>query len=248
VDEARYRRQIDMMEIGFEGQQKLQDARILVIGAGGLGSPCLLYLAAAGVGHLGVADDDCVDTSNLQRQVLHRTEDVGIEKTGSAAAAIRRLNPEVRVSCYPERLNQNSAGRILPGWDFVVDATDNFASKFLISDLCVSAGIAYSHAGIDRFFGQCMTVIPGQTACYRCVFDAPPCEDAAATPVGPLGALPGIIGSIQATEAMKYILEIGELLTNRVLTCETLTMRFRCVPVARRADCRACAALPATTG
>ncbi|HSW48714.1 MAG TPA: HesA/MoeB/ThiF family protein [Bryobacteraceae bacterium] len=237
----RYARHLTLPEIGAAGQERLLASRVLVIGAGGLGSPAAFYLAAAGVGTLGILDHDRVEPSNLQRQILHRTADVGRAKTDSAVEKIAALNPEVTVRTVSQRLEESNAVELVSPWDFAIDATDNFAAKFLIADACHAAARPYSHAGIARFFGQTMTVIPGETACYRCVFDqAPPPDERDANPAGPLGAVPAVIGSIQATEAIKRILGIGRLLTNRLLTYDALGMRFREVPAPRNPDCRLC--------
>ncbi len=235
----RYQRQIRMEEIGEEGQKLLSGSSVLVIGAGGLGSPCLQYLASVGIGKVGIVDDDIVEESNLQRQVLYSMENLGLPKTESAVSALSRLNPGIEYKTYQERFSAENSRFILHGWDFVVDATDNFDSKFLISDRCVDAGIPFSHAGIDRFRGQAITVMPGMTACYRCVFANPP-DYSSPPPAGPVGALAGIIGSIQAMEAIKVILGIGEPLVNRMLTFDSLTMSFRTVSVSRRKNCPAC--------
>ncbi|MFB3777743.1 MAG: ThiF family adenylyltransferase [Bryobacteraceae bacterium] len=237
----RYARHLTLPEIGEAGQERLLASRVLVIGAGGLGSPAAFYLAAAGVGTLGILDHDRVEPSNLQRQILHRTADIGRSKTDSAAEKIAALNPEITVKAAARRLEESDAAELVAPWDFVIDATDNFAAKFLIADACHAARRPYSHAGIARFFGQTLTVIPGETACYRCVFDqAPPPDERDANPAGPLGAVPGVIGSIQATEAVKYLLRTGSLLTNRLLTYDALSMRFREVPAPRNPACRLC--------
>jgi molybdopterin-synthase adenylyltransferase len=238
---SRYARQLSLPEIGEAGQERLLAGRVMVIGAGGLGSPAALYLAAAGVGSIGIADDDRVEMSNLQRQILHSTDRIGRHKTASADETLQALNPDVKVEPFPVRVTQANAARLLQSWDFVIDATDSFDSKFLIADTCHAAGRPYSHAGITRYFGQTMTVLPGTTACYRCVFaEAPPLTDADVRPAGPLGAVPGVIGSIQAIEAIKFLLGLGELLTGRLLTFDALRMRFREVAVARDAACPLC--------
>ena len=237
----RYARHLTLPEIGADGQEKLAASRVLLVGAGGLGSAAGFYLAAAGVGTLGILDNDMVTLSNLQRQILHRTADVGRAKVDSAAERLHALNPELHVVPLRVRLAQDNAGAILRDYDFVIDATDNFASKFLIADACHALGRPYSHGGITRFLGQTMTVLPGRTACYRCVFGQPPPEVAGARPAGPLGTVPGIIGCVQATEAVKFLLRIGELLTDRMLTCDALRMVVRCVPVRRNPACPLCA-------
>jgi molybdopterin/thiamine biosynthesis adenylyltransferase len=235
----RYARHLALPEVGEAGQEKLLGSKVLVIGAGGLGSPAAFYLAAAGIGTIGLMDGDTVDLSNLQRQILHTTASVGTNKTESARDRIAALDPAITVECHPFRLSSDNAPEILAGYDFVIDATDNFDSKFLIARACHEASKPWSHGGIGNFHGQTMTIIPGQTACYNCVFH----EDGApknAIPQGPIGALPGIIGSIQAIEVIKYLLGIGTLLTDALLTFDALTMNFRKVTVRRDAGCGVC--------
>lgn len=238
-DGERYARHLSLPEIGAAGQEKLGHSRVLIIGAGGLGSPAAYYLAAAGVGTLGLMDCDIVEPSNLQRQILHFTSDIGRPKTESAVEKLKALNPEIKLRIYQKRLTQKNATEILSGFDFIIDATDNFESKVLIANACHATKKPYSHAGILRFFGQTMTVIPGRTACYRCVFESPPKNPK--IPQGPLGAVPGVIGAIQAIEAIKYLVNIGDLLVNRLLTFDALKMKFREVPVKRNPHCRLCA-------
>jgi molybdopterin/thiamine biosynthesis adenylyltransferase len=239
-ERRRYTRQLSLPEIGARGQERLRAARVLVVGAGGLGSPAALYLAAAGVGELHIADGDRVEISNLQRQLLHATPDLGRPKVESAAEALRALNPHVAVVKHGVRIDRDNAAGLVEPVDFVVDATDNFAAKFLVADACHAAGRAYSHGGIDRSFGQTMTVVPGRSACYRCVFERPPAESPGPH-AGPVGVLPGVIGTIQATEALKYLLGWGELLTDRLLSYDPRTMTFRCVALRRRPTCALCA-------
>jgi molybdopterin/thiamine biosynthesis adenylyltransferase len=238
----RYLRHLALPEIGESGQERLLAARVLVVGMGGLGSSAAFYLAAAGIGTLGILDDDRVEPSNLQRQILYSTTDVGRLKTDSAALRLKALNPDIAVEASALRLDESNALELLSRWDFVVDATDNFDSKFLIAAACDAVSRPYSHAGITRFLGQTLTVIPGTTACYRCIFVEPPepCEDDG-KPAGPLGAIPGVIGAIQAAEALKYVLRIGSLLTNRLLIYDSLGGRFREVAVSRSPSCPLCA-------
>lgn len=239
----RYSRQIALPEIGIEGQEKLLAGRVLVVGTGGLGSPACLYMAAAGVGTIGIMDGDNVDLSNLQRQIIHRTEDIGTAKSESARQKINFLNPEVEVVTYNERLTTGNALSILKDYDFVTDCTDNFASKFLIADACHFAGVPYSHAGILRFSGQTMTVAPGRTACYRCIFrEQPPVE--AALPQGPIGAVAGVIGVLQANEAIKFLTGTGEPLYNKLLVFDALESAFRTVELARSSSCPLCGNAP----
>lgn len=236
----RYARHLSLPEIGEAGQERLRAGRVLVIGAGGLGSPAAFYLAAAGVGTLGLADGDRVELSNLQRQILHTTAALGQRKVESASVTLRALNPDLVVHAHPERLTAQNAAALLAPYDFVIDATDNFASKFLIADVCHHAGKANSHGGIREFIGQTMTVHPGRTACYRCVFEAPPEDAPGSGPRGPLGVVPGVIGTIQATEAIKHLLGIGAPLTNNLLVFDALAMTFRRIAVKRHPGCRLC--------
>lgn len=246
----RYSRHIILKEVGVEGQLALNRARVLVIGAGGLGSPVSLYLAAAGVGTIGIIDNDVVDLSNLQRQILHATPDVGRLKVESAAQSLRAMNPDVTVLTYSSRLCADNVMAMVREYDFVVDGTDNFAAKFLVNDACVLAGKPFSHGGVLRFSGQAMTVVPGESACYRCVFRNPPPEDAVSScsQAGILGAIAGILGTIQAAEALKFITGCGRLLTNTLLTFDSLTMDFRKVPLTRQQDCPVCGEHPSITG
>lgn len=242
----RYSRHIILPEVGGKGQMKLLSGRVLIVGAGGLGSPAALYLAAAGVGTIGLADGDVVDLANLQRQVAHATADVGHPKVESAAAKCRAINPDVTVRLHPEHIRADNALGVLKDYDFVIDGTDTFASKFLVADACHFANKPYSHAGVLRFDGQAMTVIPGQTGCYRCLFREPPPPDVvpACSQAGVLGVLAGIMGTIQAAEAVKYILGIGQLLTNRLLVFNALKMTFREVAFNRNAACQLCGSNP----
>ncbi|MBO4312213.1 MAG: HesA/MoeB/ThiF family protein [Desulfovibrionaceae bacterium] len=243
----RYSRQIILKEIGAKGQKRLLTSRVLIIGAGGLGSPAAMYLAAAGVGTIGIADDDVVDLSNLQRQIIHATQDVGRAKVDSARERILAINPEVQVETWPGRVSSGNILDMISGYDFILDGTDNFPSKFLINDACVMAGKAFSHAGIIRFQGQLMTVVPGKSPCYRCIFRDIPPQDAVPScrEAGVIGSMAGVIGSLQAMEAVKYLCGIGELLTGCLLTCDALEMNFRKVELpARGKGCAVCADEP----
>lgn len=244
----RYSRNILLAEVGAEGQERLRGARVLVVGAGGLGSPVALYLAAAGVGTIGLVDFDVVDTSNLQRQVLHSSPDVGRPKVDSAAEKLRALNPNVRVVAHRERFCAANAEALVGGYDFIVDAVDNYAAKFLINDACVLAGRPFSHGGVLRFEGDAMTYVPGH-ACYRCVFNAPPPPGVVPTcaEAGVLGSVAGVLGTIQATETLKYFLGVGELLTDKVLSLDARTMDFRKVNVGRDDRCPICGSKPTIT-
>ena len=245
----RYNRHLILEPVGAAGQEKLLASKVLIVGLGGLGSPAALYLAAAGVGTLGLLDGDDVEASNLQRQIIHHTSDVARRKTVSAREKIQAVNPDVVVRTHDEWARADNLGQIVSGYDFVIDAVDNFAGKFLINDACYFAQVPFVHGGILEFDGQLMTVIPGQSACYRCVFPAPPATDSASChgPAGVFGVLPGVIGALQATEAIKYLLGIGDLLTDTLLTYQALTMRFRKVPVGRQSDCGLCGPHPQIT-
>ncbi len=245
----RYSRHIILPEVGGKGQAKLLAGKVLIVGAGGLGSPAALYLAAAGVGTIGLIDADAVDLSNLQRQIVHATPDLGRPKVASATDKMRAINPDVTVHAYRERLVAANAPTILKDYAFVIDGTDNFASKFLVADACHFMQKPYSHAGILRFDGQTLTVIPGKTACYRCVFGTPPPAGAvpSCSQAGVLGVVAGVLGCIQATEAIKFLLSIGELLTNRLLVYNALSMKFRDVPLRRNRQCPLCGEHPAIT-
>lgn len=238
----RYSRHIILSEVGGKGQQKLLESKVLLVGAGGLGSPAGLYLAAAGVGTIGIIDGDVVDLSNLQRQIAHATPDLDRPKTESAAAKFKAINPNVTIRTYQELLTAANALNIINDYDFIIDGTDNFPAKFLVADACHFAEKPYSHAGILRFQGQAVTVLPKQSTCYRCVFNTPPPVGAvpSCSQAGVLGVLAGVIGTVQATEAIKYLLGIGELLTDRLLTYDALKMSFRSVPLRRNKACPLC--------
>jgi len=240
-EQERYSRQILLREIGVDGQEKLKRARVLVIGAGGLGSPAAMYLAAAGVGTLGICDGDAVDRSNLQRQILHGTGRLGQKKTLSAQSILADINPDIQIvvhDCYvgPENIRQ-----VIENYDFVLDCTDSFAAKFLINDACVSASKPFCHAGVLQFHGQLMTWLPGRgLPCYRCVFrEIPPPTPAAEK--GVLGAAVGVIGCLQAMEAVKYATGAGQLLTGVLLTFDALQGDFRQIALPKAApDCPVC--------
>ncbi len=245
----RYMRHLILTEVGFKGQQKLTESKVLVVGAGGLGSPALYYLAAAGIGTIGIAEADIVDESNLQRQIIHFTADMGRLKLQSAKEKINQVNPDVTVCEHPSFLNAANAMEIISQYDFIVDGTDNFAAKFLINDACVLSGKPFSHAGVLRFEGQTMTVVPGISRCYRCLFREPP--PAGAVPscaeAGVLGVVAGTLGTLQATEAVKFILGKGELLTDRLLIYDALSMRFRESRGKRDPACPVCGDHPTVT-
>ena len=228
----RYSRHILLKGVGGKGQRKLLESRVLVVGTGGLGSPIALYLAAAGVGTIGLMDADVVDLSNLQRQVIHHTPDVGRAKVDSAAAKIAEINPDVTVERHNYRITAENAAEVVSGYDFIIEGTDNFPTKFLVNDACILTDKPFNQGGILRFQGQTMTHVPG-SASYRCVYPSPPPAGAVPTcsEAGVLGAVAGMLGTIQATEALKYLLGIGELLVNRVLFFDALTMNQRIVEV-----------------
>lgn len=237
----RYDRNILLNGIGAKGQQKLLNSKVLVVGAGGLGSPIAFYLAAAGVGVLGIMDADDVDYSNLQRQIIHWTGDVNRPKVESAAEKLKKLNPGVEVIGYRERLTEKNYLDKIRGYDAVADGTDSFPTRFLINDACVRYGIAYMYGGVLGFVGQAMTVIPGSTPCLRCIFPSEPDSNApTCREEGVLGTVPGVIGSILATEVIKYSIGLGELLTGRILTYDGLSMQFFNVDVERSPDCPTC--------
>ena len=245
----RYSRHIILQDIGIEGQAKILEGKVLIIGAGGLGSPVALYLAAAGVGTIGIADADRVELSNLQRQVIHFTKDIDRQKVESAAEKMRDINPDIVVKTYHEYIRAANIGQIIAGYDFVIDGTDNFATKFLINDACVMAGKPFSHGGILRFHGQTMTILPGQSACYRCVFPVPPPRGAVPTcsQAGVLGAVAGILGAIQAAECLKYFTKTGDLLANSLLVFDAKTMIFRKVDIRHNKNCSICGDKPTIT-
>jgi len=227
-ERRRYGRQMLLDEIGEDGQRCIAEDRVLVVGAGGLGSPVLMYLAAAGVGTIGVVDGDVVDMSNLHRQIIHSTPNLGKEKVVSAQERMLAINPNIKVECHYELLTEANAKSLVGDYDFVVDATDNFAAKFLINDACVEAGKPFSHGGILRLEGQTFTHIPGSSN-LRDLFGAQPPEGFVpkASQAGVLGSVVGVIGCIQATETLKYLTGKGELLTNQLLRFNAATMDFR---------------------
>jgi molybdopterin/thiamine biosynthesis adenylyltransferase/rhodanese-related sulfurtransferase len=242
---SRYSRHLALPEIGLTGQETLKNARVLVIGAGGLGAPALLYLASGGVGTIGIVDFDRVDLSNLQRQVLYTVDDVGQPKVRVAARRLKALNPHVQVREHEVVLRAENVRDIFEQYDCVIDGTDQFATRYLVNDACVLLRKPLVSAAIHRFEGQAMTYVPGK-GCYRCLFPVAP--SAGAVPncaeAGVLGVLPGVLGAVQATEAMKWILGVGELLTNRLLTYDALTMRVNEFSFTPREDCAVCGANP----
>lgn len=239
---VRYARQIRLPSLGVAGQRALKNSRVLIVGAGGLGSPAAMYLAAAGVGRIGIVDGDRVDASNLHRQLLHRADDVGRPKVESAQATMRALNPHVQVDAVPVRITSQNALDLVAEYDVVVDGTDNFPTRYLLNDACVLVGRPLVYGSVDRFEGQASVFATAEGPCYRCLFPTPPepgtiqnCADA-----GVLGVLPGLVGTIQATEALKLILGLGDSLAGRLLIVDALRTRFQTVIVERDPACPAC--------
>ena len=246
----RYSRHIILKEVGAKGQKKLLNAKVLIIGAGGLGAPAAMYLAAAGVGTIGIVDADEVDLSNLQRQIIHSTADIGKPKVKSAKETMNAMNPDVEVKTYHKFVDSTNIREIIREYDFVIDGTDNFPAKFLINDACVMEKKPFSHAGIIRFKGQLMTYVPGQGPCYRCVFKNPPPKDAVPTckQAGVIGAMGGVIGSLQAMEAIKYIVGVGNLLTGHLLTYDAVNQEFRKIKLpSDTSKCPVCGEHPTIT-
>ncbi|MBS1721698.1 MAG: molybdopterin-synthase adenylyltransferase MoeB [Armatimonadetes bacterium] len=246
----RYSRHLIMPEVGLKGQLKLRDAKVLLIGAGGLGSPAALYLAAAGIGTIGIVDYDVVDFSNLQRQVIHGMSDVGHSKLNSAETSILEVNPGTRVVKHETLLSSENALEVLKGYDVVVDGTDNFPTRYLVNDACVLLGVPYVYGSIFRFEGQATVFGAKDGPCYRCLYPEPPppgmvpsCAEG-----GVLGVLPGVIGLIQSTEAVKLLLSIGEPLIGRLLLYDALAMRFQEVAIKRDPTCPLCGDAPTITG
>jgi molybdopterin/thiamine biosynthesis adenylyltransferase/rhodanese-related sulfurtransferase len=239
---ARYSRHLLLPEVGTTGQQRLLTSRVLLIGAGGLGSPAALYLAAAGVGTLGVVDSDVVDTTNLQRQIVHTTDRIGQGKADSAKQTLNRLNPDVEVIPITSRLTADNVLHIFDGYDLIVDGADNFPTRYLINDASLHTGLPVIHGSVFRFEGQASVFQPYEGPCYRCLFPAPPPAELAPScaEAGVLGVLPGIIGSIQAAEAIKVLLGIGEPLVGRLLFYDALDQEFRSLHIRRDPDCPAC--------
>jgi molybdopterin/thiamine biosynthesis adenylyltransferase/rhodanese-related sulfurtransferase len=243
----RYSRHLRLPEVGLDGQRKLEAARVLLVGAGGLGSPAAFYLAAAGVGTLRLVDDDVVDRSNLQRQILHTDARIGVAKVESAAVALSALNPRTLIEAMAERITSDNVERVLEGIDVVIDGADNFPVRYLLNDACVTLGKPLVYGAVHRFDGQVSVFDAGrrrgEVPCYRCLFPEPPPPDAApnCSEAGVLGVLPGVIGMLQATEAIKLILGIGEPLRGRLLQFDALAMRFRETRLAPDNDCVLCA-------
>lgn len=238
----RYRRHLAIPEVGSDGQRALLGKKVLLLGAGGLGSPAALYLAAAGVGTLGIVDSDVVETNNLQRQVIHRADHAGMLKTESARLAILALNPSVHVAAFPERLGAKNVEQILGGFDVIVDGGDNFPTRYLLNDACLKLGRPLVHGSVYRFEGQVTTFVPGRGPCYRCLYPKPPPAELAPScaEAGVLGVLPGVVGLLQATEALKLCLGTGEPLIGRLLVFDALGTRFRELRFGVDPGCPAC--------
>ncbi|MFP4633265.1 MAG: SAMP-activating enzyme E1 [Halobacteriales archaeon] len=238
----RYSRHIILDEVGPDGQQALLDSRVLCIGAGGLGSPIIQYLAAAGVGTLGIVDDDVVERSNLQRQVIHGDDDVGKKKVDSAAEFVEHMNPDVEVETHDVRLAPTNVDDLIEGYDFVVDGTDNFATRYLVNDACTLAEKPFSHGAIFKFEGQVTTFTDPDGPCYRCMFPEAPPEGMVpnCAAAGVIGVLPGVVGVIQATEVVKHVLDVGETLDGRMVFYDSLDMSFDEVEIRKDPDCPVC--------
>jgi adenylyltransferase/sulfurtransferase len=241
--EIRYHKNILLPGIGIEGQSKLLQSAVLLVGAGGLGSASAYYLAATGIGRLGVVDADTVDLSNLQRQILYRTSDIGQLKVESARNSLVALNPDVKVEIVPERLTDNNAASLIAQYDLIVDCTDNFATRFLLNETCVHLQKPFIHGGVSVFAGQVTTIVPGVGPCLRCIFPRDLESELPTHEEGILGAVPGVIGAIQAAEAVKFLLGFGDLLIGRLLTYDALSMTFREIPLQRSPYCPSCSNL-----
>jgi len=245
----RYSRHFLLPEVGEEGQAKLLDAKVLLIGAGGLGSPTAFYLAAAGVGTIGIVDHDTVDLSNLQRQILHTAERVGMPKVESARETLQALNPDVHVIGYQERLSSDNVMRLFADYDVIVDGCDNFPTRYLVNDACVMLGKPNVHGSIFQFEGQAAVFYPGKGPCYRCLFPEPPPPGAAPScaEAGVLGVLPGLVGCVQALETIKLILGVGKPLIGRMVYFDTLSMELRIHKLRKDPDCPVCGTHPTVT-
>lgn len=245
----RYSRHIILPEVGGEGQKKIMQGKVLVLGAGGLGSPVALYLAAAGVGTLGLVDDDKVDVTNLQRQVLHFTDDIDRPKTKSAGEKLAKLNPEIKINEYQTKITSENINDIIKDYDIIVDGTDNFPTRFLVNDACYFAKKPLVHGAILRFDGQIMTIVPDEGPCYRCIYREPPpagivpnCSQA-----GVIGSVAGIVGTIQANEALKILLGVGKTLVGRLLIIDALDTNFRQINTKKDPRCPLCGENPTIT-
>lgn len=241
-EKERYTRHLIIDEIGEEGQLRIKQASVLVVGTGGLGSPASYYLAAAGIGKLGIVDSDTVSLSNLNRQILHRTSDMERPKVVSAYEKLSDLNPNVEIIKYNIRVKKDNIAELIKDYDVVVDGTDNFVTRFVINDACVEARKPYVFGAIKKFMGQVTLILPGQGPCFRCLFPEAPVEDinTGKKPIGVFSPVPGVIGALEATEALKYILGVGENLVGRLLLYDALNMEFREIIVEPNPDCPVC--------
>ena len=237
-ERLRYRRQLIMPEIGEKGQLKLKQARVLVVGAGGLGSPVLYYLTAMGAGTLGIVDSDNVELSNLQRQILHNTERIGINKAHSARETLEKLNPLTRLIEYPFRITEKNSNSLIVDYDIIVTALDNLSSRYLVNEACVALKKPLVEAGVSGWEGLATTIIPGKSPCYRCIFPSVPNENKGE--IGLVGCLPGVLGTIQAMEVIKLILGLGNTLVNRLLVFDGLELTFNEFKVERNINCPVC--------
>ncbi len=236
---TRFQRQIMFPEVGLDGQKKLQKAKILIVGSGGLASSAAYYLAAAGIGKIGIADDDQVELSNLNRQILHDTSRIGMPKVDSAQKTLQSLHPALEVETYPRRLaSSEELFGVLTGYDLIVDCTDNYITRFNINEACIRSGKPWIYGAVFGFEGQAMTIIPGKGPCYRCLYPSAPSDVDPVVPV--MGVTPGIIGLIEATEAIKHILGVGTPLLGRMLFVDLLDMTMSEFKISRNADCPAC--------
>jgi len=242
----RYSRHIILPEVGGSGQQKMLEARVLLLGAGGLGSPAAYYLAAAGIGNLGIVDFDRVDLSNLQRQIIHSTERIGMLKTESAKKTIKALNPDVNVTLYNERLDSSNIMNLIEDYDYIVDGSDNFPTRYLVNDACVMRNKTLIHGSIYRFEGQVTVFKPGDGPCYRCLYPEPPppgmvpnCQEG-----GVLGVLAGVIGNLQVVEVLKLVLGIGKTLVGKLLIYDALNTEFRNLRLRKDENCPICSEKP----
>lgn len=248
-EHRRYSRNLLLEEVGWTGQQRFKAGRVMVVGAGGLGSAALFYLAAAGVGHLSIVDGDAVELSNLQRQILHRVEDLNRRKVDSARDSITRLNPHCHVETYDLRLNPENVRAVLRGCDLVLDASDNFPTRFFVADCCWREKITLVSAAVAEFSGQLLVVDPGRhSPCYRCLMPEPPGEGDAGPPFGIIGAVAGVMGCLQALEALKLLLGRDSELTHRLLAYDGLRCRFRLLARAKASNCPLCGDHPSLTG
>lgn len=239
---AYYTRQLSLEKIGIEGQQKLKNARVLCIGMGGLGCPVALYLAAAGVGTLGMVDSDCVEISNLHRQILYTENDIGLLKTEVAYKKLSQLNPHIKFISYPTKLTTENIFEIINAYDIVADCTDNFATRYLIHDACFYAKKPLVYAAISQFEGQCAVFNANHSPCYRCLFDSPPTPNLIpnCAQAGVLGVLPGLLGNLQAIEIIKWITGIGDMLIGKLLTIDVLSMTFKTFVISKNPECPLC--------